>query len=150
MLNRSVHPHSVRALCAGAALAFAAALPAMAQLASDAMTTNLVAVTTDTNLPNSINFSGNATLKSRLAKDPEFGKPSLVLHFDLSGVVGVGKSDRKKYFVSTNEEVVVPHGPSQNVQFGVAVYANPADALSTVRTTVKPRVTSLSVLSVLE
>jgi hypothetical protein len=123
-----------RTLCAAALLSTLSAAPAVAQLAQDAMATNLVPVTTDNTIPSSVKFSGNATLKSRLAKDPEFGKPSLVMHLDLSGVVGIGNSNKKKYFVSTNEEIVVPNAANQNIQFNVAVYSDPADPLSAVRT----------------
>ena len=58
----------------------------------------------------SVVFSGQAKVKSKLAPDPDFNRPSLVMSIDLSGLSGVGKSTRAKYVIT---------GP-ENVQRGVA------------------------------
>jgi hypothetical protein len=51
--------------------------------------------------PESVAFSGQAQIRSRLAPDPDFGSPTFVLTIDLSGVSGVGSSTKAKYVVST-------------------------------------------------
>ena len=49
--------------------------------------------------PESVAFSGRAQVTSRLVKDPDFGRPSLLLVFDLSGVPGVGSSSGASYVI---------------------------------------------------
>ena len=58
----------------------------------------------------SVVFSGQARVNSKLAPDPDFNRPSLVLSIDLTGLSGVGKSTNAKYVIT---------GP-ENVQRGVA------------------------------
>jgi len=55
--------------------------------------------------PESVSFSGQAQVKSRLVPDPDFGKPSLLLTIDLSSVSGVGSSTKATYVISTQELV---------------------------------------------
>ena len=67
--------------------------------------------------PESVTFSGQAKVSSRLAKDPDFGKPRLVLTIDLSGVSGVGSSSHAKYVVSGPEMTQRPVSVSHTVEF---------------------------------
>ena len=53
--------------------------------------------------PESVRFSGQAKVTSRLAPDPDFFKPRLVLSIDLSGVPGVGSTTGAKYVISGPE-----------------------------------------------
>jgi hypothetical protein len=55
--------------------------------------------------PESVSFSGQVLINSRLVPDPDFGRPSILLRIDLSGVSGVGSSTRARYVVS-NQELV--------------------------------------------
>jgi len=55
--------------------------------------------------PESVSFSGQAQIHCRLVRDPDFGRPSLLLRIDLSGVSGVGSSTNAAYVVSSEELV---------------------------------------------
>jgi hypothetical protein len=55
--------------------------------------------------PESVSFSGEAKVSSRLAPDPDFNKPRLVLTIDLTGVGGVGSTTGAKYVISGPELV---------------------------------------------
>jgi hypothetical protein len=63
--------------------------------------------------PESVSFSGNALVKSRLAPDPDFNRPRLVLTIDLTSVAGVGSTSGAKYVISgpelTQREVAASH-----------------------------------------
>ena len=52
--------------------------------------------------PENVSFQGSARVASRLAPDPDFGRPRLVLTFDLTGVAGTGMQTGATYVV---------HGP---------------------------------------
>jgi hypothetical protein len=67
--------------------------------------------------PESVVFTGQAKIVSRLAKDPDFNKPRLVLTIDLSGVSGVGSSSHAKYVVTGPELVQRPLAASHTVAF---------------------------------
>lgn len=67
--------------------------------------------------PESVVFSGEAKIVSRLAKDPDFNQPRLVLSIDLSGVSGVGSSSRAKYVVTGPELVQRRLAASHAVEF---------------------------------
>ena len=55
--------------------------------------------------PESVNFSGQAKVSSRLAPDPDFNRPRLVLTIDLTSVAGVGSMTGAKYVISGPELV---------------------------------------------
>jgi hypothetical protein len=63
--------------------------------------------------PESVTFSGNAVVKSRLAPDPDFNRPRLVLTIDLTAVAGIGSMSGAKYVISgpefTQREVAASH-----------------------------------------
>jgi hypothetical protein len=60
---------------------------------------------TVTGSPESVVFSGQAKIDSKLAPDPDFNRPSLVISVDLTGVSGVGSSSAAKYVI-TGPEIV--------------------------------------------
>jgi hypothetical protein len=88
------------ALLAGA-LAAGTPTPAAAQV-PDALVPVAGIVTGQ---PESVSFSGQARISSKLVPDPDFGNPSLLLTVDLTSVSGVGQSTKAKYVVSTRELV---------------------------------------------
>jgi hypothetical protein len=86
----------IAALLAGAS----AGAPALAQ---NVTTVPLAGIVSGS--PESVSFSGQAVVSSRLVPDPDFGRPSLMLNIDLSGVSGVGSSTKSVYTVSSQEVV---------------------------------------------
>jgi hypothetical protein len=56
-----------------------------------------------TGTPESVYFRGQAKVGSRLAPDPDFNKPRLVLTIDLAAVSGVGSSTEAQYVISGPE-----------------------------------------------
>jgi hypothetical protein len=82
-----------------AALPLLAAVPALAQ----EMLVPVRGVVTGT--PESVAFAGQAKVTSRLAKDPDFNRPRLILSIDLSGVAGVGSLSGAKYAIAGPELV---------------------------------------------
>ena len=72
--------------------------------------------------PESVSFSGTAKIGTRLAPDPDFGSPSLVVSIDLSGVSGVGSSTRTKYVISGPEIVQKRLVPSYAVDITFPFY----------------------------
>ena len=60
---------------------------------------------TVTGRPESVSFSGQALINSRLVRDPDFGRPVLLLTIDLSSVSGVGSSTGAKYVILSPENV---------------------------------------------
>jgi hypothetical protein len=66
--------------------------------------------------PESVSFSGQAQIKSRLVQDPDFGRPVLLLTIDLSAVSGVGSSTKAKYVIPGNELVQRHLAPSHRVE----------------------------------
>src|ERR687895_696327 len=112
MKEQKMHMH--RALLTPVALSVLLALtgtPAGAQEATTSDTSLTTLETSDTNTalatssavgvpirgivsgePESVAFSGQAQIKSRLVRDPDFSRPSLLLTIDLSSVSGVGSS----------------------------------------------------------
>jgi hypothetical protein len=55
--------------------------------------------------PESVAFSGQAQIGTRVAPDPDFNNPKLVFSIDLTGVSGVGLSTKKKYVIRGPEIV---------------------------------------------
>lgn len=69
--------------------------------AADEGTTTLVDVNgTVSGAPESVVFSGTASINSRLAPDPDFGNHKVVLIVDLRSVSGVGATTLSKYLIS--------------------------------------------------
>jgi hypothetical protein len=85
--------------------------------AADPIFTTVVNVTGTVNdNPESVSFGGQATVSSRLARDPDIGAPSLILLIDMSGVSGLGSQSRKQYEVPVPEYVQRRHAANQFVE----------------------------------
>jgi hypothetical protein len=124
-----------------AVFAVVAAAPAGAQEAlmlSAPVTTNLVTASTSgvsikgivTGQPESVSFSGQAQIASRLVQDPDFGNPVLLLTIDLSSVSGVGQSTKAKYVVPSQELVQRHLAPSHDVEITFPFVRSGTDGLS--------------------
>ena len=102
------------AVCLAACLSSAQAQPA-----SPRMNPRAVAVTSDAPVTTveAVRFAGQAVINSRMAPDPDFGQPSLIMLFDLSGVVGTGAQSGTRYIIPAQEYVVRPHVANQVVEF---------------------------------
>lgn len=83
--------------------------------------------------PESVSFSGNVKLGTRLAPDPDFGSPSLVVSIDLTGVSGVGSSTRTKYAIGGPEIVQKRLAPSYLVDITFPFYKNGTNGSSGAR-----------------
>jgi hypothetical protein len=89
-----------------AASSTALVVPAPGTVRAGTWSTALVPVSgTVTGASESVAFSGQARVQSKLAPDPDFNRPSLVLSIDLSGVDGVGSASTAKYVISGPEIV---------------------------------------------
>ena len=64
-----------------------------------------------------INFAGEAIVNSRVALDPDFNQPSLIVLFDLLNITAVGAQSGTRYVVSSQEYVIQPLAPNQNIDF---------------------------------
>lgn len=83
--------------------------------------------------PESVKFSGTAKVGSRLAPDPDFGSPQLVLSIDLTSVAGVGSSTRTKYVIGGPEIVQKRLAPSYTLDLTFPFYKNGTDGTSEAR-----------------
>lgn len=83
--------------------------------------------------PESVSFSGDAKVSTRLAPDPDFGSPSLVVSIDLRGVSGVGSSTRAKYVISGPEIVQKRLAASYVVDITFPFYRSGTDGTSGAR-----------------
>lgn len=84
--------------------------------------------------PESVSFSGNAKVGTRLAPDPDFGSPSLVVSIDLTGVSGVGTWTRAKYVIGGPEIVQKRLAASYVVDITFPFYRSGTDGTSGART----------------
>jgi hypothetical protein len=109
-----------------------------ALMLSAPVTTNLATASTSgvsikgivTGQPESVSFSGQAQIGSRLVRDPDFGRPVLLLTIDLSSVSGVGQSTKAKYVVPTQELVQRHLAPSHDVEITFPFVRSGTDGLS--------------------
>ena len=104
--------------------------------AQNRMNAKAVAVTSNgpvTNLE-AVNFVGAAMVNSRLAPDPDFGTPSFVMQFDLTGVTGTGAQSGIKYVLTSQEHVVRPLASNQDVEFTFPMATDDNSPISKVRT----------------
>jgi hypothetical protein len=109
--------------------------------------------------PESVAFSGRAQITSRLVKDPDFGRPSLLVKFDFSGVSGVGSSTNASYVIQGEDrtqrrlaashqfEVTFPFMQSSSTNLlsarpGVAYFAVEFDVNTGAVTNAKARIDS--------
>ena len=64
-----------------------------------------------------IRFEGAAVVNSRMAADADFGKPSLIMLFDLTGVTGTGAKSGTKYVLTNQEYIIRPLAMHHNIEF---------------------------------
>jgi hypothetical protein len=86
-----------------------------------------------TGSPESVTFSGTATVGTRLAPDPDFGSPSLVVSIDLTGITGVGASTRTKYAIGGPEIVQRRLAPSYTVDLTFPFYKSGTNGTTDAR-----------------
>ena len=84
--------------------------------------------------PESVTFSGSAKVASRLAPDPDFNRPRLVLSIDLSGVSGVGSNTGAKYDISGPELLQREVAASYTVEITFPFKSSTSSAAATART----------------
>ena len=125
-------------LVAGALAGWGGTSPAGA---ADAGTTTQVSISgTVSGAPESVAFSGTASINSRLAPDPDFGNHKVVLIVDLRSVSGVGAATQTKYVISgpelTQREVAASHAFEFTFPFRSAKTASTAAVRTGVATLV--------------
>ena len=96
--------------------------------------TSLVSVSgTVSGTPESVNFSGTAKIGTRVAPDPDFGSPQLVVSIDLTTVSGVGSSTRTKYVIGGPEIVQKRLAPSYSLDLTFPFYKSGTDGTTGAR-----------------
>lgn len=123
---------------AGAALVVALAAPATA---ADYMQSALVSVSQPTQQlkaaatggPETVVFSGQVVLKSRLAKDPAYGEPKLLLDVDLSQLKGVGQSSGATYVTNGSAQLMRNPVRAQTIEISFAFARSAEMPLSSTR-----------------
>ena len=100
------------------------------------MNPKAVAVTSNGPVTNveAVNFVGAAVVSSRLVPDPDFGNPSLVMQFDLTGITGTGAQSGIKYVLTSQEHVIRPLAANQNVEFTFPMATDDNAPIAKVRT----------------
>lgn len=82
-----------------------------------------------------IKFSGSATIKSKLGKDPDFNQPVLDLLIDMNGVVATGAASKTSFPLTSQHTLTVPFVPNQTIEILFPIEtAGQTAAMSTVRT----------------
>ena len=85
--------------------------------------------------PESVAFSGEAQVQTRLALDPEDARRAkILLQIDLGGVSGVGQSTRTRYVVEAQELVTRKLAPSDVVEMTFPFHPGDARAVTSSRT----------------
>ena len=96
--------------------------------------TSLLSVSgTVTGSPESVKFSGTAKVGTRLAPDPDFGSPNLIVSIDLTSVSGVGASTRTKYVIGGPEIVQKRLAASQVIEIVFPFYKSGTDGTTGAR-----------------
>jgi hypothetical protein len=130
-MHRALFASAVLSLVAGG-LALWGGVPARA---ADAGTTTLVPISGTVNgVPESVVFTGQAKINSRLARDPDFNSPKLVLIIDLRGLSAVGSSTRSKYVISGPELVQRRFAATQDVEIAFPFAKGDFTAISAAQT----------------
>jgi hypothetical protein len=80
-----------------------------------------------------VQFAGSAVVNSRMVPDPDFGKPSLLMQFDLTGVTGTGAKSGIRYVLTSQEHVIRPFAIHQNVEFTFPMATDENAPISKVR-----------------
>jgi hypothetical protein len=74
--------------------------------------------------PETVKFQGNARVNSRLAPDPDFGNPQLVLTIDITGVSGTGSATNRQYVAYGPEIIQRRLAATQTVEITFPFTAN--------------------------
>jgi hypothetical protein len=135
MLKSIANFRPARALCIAALLACAAAVPAVAQEAlapAPVMKTSTATVTSigTKAVTNSVTFSGEVKLASRLARDPELGNHKVLLTIDLSGLSAV--KNKVTFRTAYREEFIKPLAANHRIDFMFPVTVESETTLSQV------------------
>ena len=132
MLHHFKLPLTASALC----LAVSMVLTPLPALAQNRMNPKSVAVTSNAPVTNveAVKFVGMAVVTSRVVPDPDFGRPSFVMQFDLTGVTGTGAQSGIKYVLTSQEHVIRPLAPNQNVEFTFPMATDDNAPMAKVRT----------------
>jgi hypothetical protein len=108
-----------------------AALPlvlATSAAAADFMHSSLVGVSplALTRSADTVVFSGQVVVKSRLAKDPDFGEVRLLFDIDLAGVKGINQASKAVFVTDGSAQIVMPLARTQVIEVTFP-YARSAD-----------------------
>lgn len=95
--------------------------------------TSLAAPSADTTLLEGINFSGLATIKSRLSSYPE-GDSKLVVSIDLGSVAATGTKSAAKYALWSQDVLILPLAASHQIEIQFPYSKNANDQVAKVRT----------------
>ena len=87
-----------------------------------------------TGSPETVTFTGNAVVSSRLAPDPDFNRPRVVLTLDLTGVAGTGSQSGAKYAISGPEFAHLEVAASHTVEFTFPFKSGASASAATART----------------
>jgi len=127
------------ALCVALLVAGGYATPASA---ADAMHTTMVAIGSPAaplaaaarGSGERIVFTGRAKVKSRLARDPDFGESKLLLFIDMRAVSGVGSSSGARYVIPSQAILLRPLTVSHQVELTFPFATKGTAPLSVTRT----------------
>ena len=84
--------------------------------------------------PESVSFSGQAQIISRFVRDPDFGRPVLLLTINLSSVSGVGSSTKASYVIPSKGSVQRHLAPSHHVEVTFPFIKSGSNDASSART----------------
>ena len=84
--------------------------------------------------PESVTFAGTAVVSSRLAPDPDFNRPRVVLSIDLTGVPGVGSTSGATYAILGPEVTHRGVAASHTVEFVFPFKSSVSASAATART----------------
>ena len=84
--------------------------------------------------PEDVSFVGVARVSTRLARDPDFGQPNLIMSFDMSEVTGIGASTLTSYVISGPSIVHRRHAASHSVELTFAFFPAGTSGVTKART----------------
>lgn len=130
-----LHTHKAHRVAVALCLAVLLPLASLSVHAQNRMNPKAVAVTSSGPVVNveAVQFVGLAVVNSRLAADAEFGRPSLVMQFDMTGVTGTGAQTGTKYVLTSQEHVIRPLTANQNIEFTFPMATDENALVSKVR-----------------
>lgn len=129
MLKKALFLPVAAAAAGGAAMA----IPTSAEAAGTWNTIVVPLAGTVSGAPESVAFAGNARISTRLAHDPDFGKPSLIMAIDLTEVPGIGTATQKRYVISGPAMVQKRHAESHVVEISFAFFPSGSSGVTDAR-----------------